>query len=122
MNTQAEILKAELELSRTGPVDYSASAPRTKASPPARVVTLATLSNSLPDRLIACELARNLHAETRESVLLVQFDAPEAMVSVRDFATVQPSLNGEFCFAEFLQDIGGGFKRLGLRMTGEAHE
>jgi NTE family protein len=122
MNKQAEILKAELELRRTGPVDSLASASRTKASPPARVVTLATLSRSLPDRLIACALARSLHAETGESVLLVQMDTTEASVSVRDFATIQPGLNGEFCFAEFLQDTEGGFKRLGLHMTGEAHE
>jgi NTE family protein len=86
------------------------------------VVTLATLSRSLPDRLIAGTLARTLHAETRESVLLVQIDTPEAAVSVRDFATIQPGLNGEFCFAEFLQDVEGGFKRLSLRLTDEAHE
>jgi len=122
MNKQAEILKAELDHRRTRPFVSPASAPRTKGSPPARVVTLATLSRSLPDRLIACALARNLHAETRESVLLVQMDTTEAAVSLRDFATIQPGLNGEFCFAEFLQDAEGGFKRLGLRMTGEAHE
>ena len=122
MNTQAEILKAELELRRTGPVEAPASAPWTRAYSSARVVTLATLSRSLPDRLIACALARNLHAETGESVLLVQMDTTEAAVSLRDFANIQPNLNGEFCFAEFLQDMEGGFKRLGLRMTGEAQE
>jgi len=122
MNKQAEILKAELELRRNGLVDFPASAPRTKAHPPARVVTLATLSRSLPDRLIACALARNLRAETGESVLLVQMDTTAAAVSVRDFAPIQPGLNGEFCFAEFLQDMEGGFKRLGLRLSGEAHE
>ena len=122
MNTQAEILKAKLELSRAGQVDSPPVAHRTRTHSPARVVTLATLSRSLPDRLIACALARNLRAETGESVLLVQMDTTEAAVAVRDFATIQPGLNGEFCFAEFLQDMEGGFKRLGLRMTGEAHE
>src|SRR5438552_3748841 len=122
MNTQAEILKAELDPGSTRPVDSPASAPRTRAHPHARIVTLATLSRSLPDRLIAGVLARTLHGETGESVLLVQIDAPEAAVSVRDFATLEPGLNGEFCFAEFLQDIEGGFKRLSLRMTDEARE
>ena len=79
-------------------------APRTRAGPPSRIVTLATLSRSLPDRLIAGILARTLHTETRESVLLVQIDTAEAAVSARDFATIQPNLNGEFCFAEFLQE------------------
>src|SRR5687767_14210890 len=111
MNTRAEILEAELELRRTGLVGSSEFGPRAKAGPPARVVTLATLSRSLPARLIAGTLARTLHAETGESVLLVQIDIPEAAVSVRDFAAIQPSLNGEFCFAEFLQDVEGGFKR-----------
>src|SRR5437867_6573798 len=122
MNKQAEILKAELELGRTSPVDCPTPAPRTKGCSPPHVVTLATLSRSLPDRLIACALARNLRAEARESVLLVQMDTPEAAVSARDFATTQPGLNGEFCFAEFLQDMEGGFKRLSLRVTDEAHE
>src|SRR5437867_10509129 len=122
MNTRAEILKAELELRGTGPVDSLAPTPRTRAHPTARVVTLATLSRSLPDRLIAGVLARTLRAEARESVLLVQMDTPEAAVSARDFATTQPGLNGEFCFAEFLQDMEGGFKRLSLRVTDEAHE
>ena len=122
MNARAEITKAELELKGTGPLDSPRSAPRTRAHLPGRVVTLATLSRALPDRLIAGTLARTLHAETRESVLLVQIDTPEAAVSVRDFTTLEPGLNGEFCFAEFLQDVEGGFKRLSLRMTDAAHE
>ena len=93
MNKQAEILKAELELRRTGLVDSPEPTPRTKGCSPARVVTLATLSRSLPDRLIAGVLARSLHAETRESVLLVQIDTPDALASVRDFAASSTSLS-----------------------------
>ena len=121
MNIRAEILKVERDLGATGRSNSPDCAPRTNTLP-TRVVTLATLSRSLPDRHIAAALARNLHAETGESVLLVHMDAPEAAVSVRDFATIQSGLNGEFCFAEFLQDVGGGFKSLGLRLGGEGSE
>ncbi len=122
MNRQAEILRAELELDRAGTGAFRAVGPQTKARSSARVVTLATLSRWLPDRHIASVLAGILHAETRESVLLVQIDTAEAVVGVRDFAALQARLNGEFCFAEFLQETEGGFKRLNLRMSDEGHE
>src|SRR5262245_32009463 len=122
MNRPAEILAAERELNRAGPVASPASTHRARTHSPARVVTLATLSRWLPDRLIASVLARTLQAETGESVLLVQIDSSEAAVAVRDFAAVQPRLNGEFCFAEFLQETEGGIKKLNLRLTEETQE
>jgi NTE family protein len=83
---------------------------------------LASLSSLLPDRLIANTLARNLNAETGDSVLLVHVDSPDSTVSLQDFAAVQSALNGEFCFADVLQNGESGFKRLGLRMPSEFHE
>jgi NTE family protein len=123
MNIRAEIIKTEADLRRSEPLEAAATTGRHGPnSLPAGVITLATLSPSLPDRLIATALARNLHVETRESVLLVQVDHCGATICPRDFAGIQPSLNGEFGFPEFLQDDGGGFKSLGLRLAGEDSE
>jgi NTE family protein len=43
-------------------------------------------------------------------------------VSLRDFAVIQPALNGEFCFAEHLRDGEGEFKRLSVCATPEPGE
>ncbi len=74
-----------------------------------RIVTLASLSRTIPERLIGNTLARCAHSD-------------DSGVSLRDFAAVQPALNGEFCFADYLRAGEGGFQRLNLRMTGEPEE
>jgi len=75
----------------------------------------------LPGRLIADTVAKHLHCDTRDSVLVIQIDCPETPVSLRDFAAIQSSLNGEFCFSDSVQDESG-VKRLALRMTGDSEE
>ena len=89
---------------------------------PGRIVTLASLSRTIPDRLIGNTLARFARSEMDGSVLLVRIGAGESGVSFPDFAAVQPALNGEFCFANNLRDAEGGFQRLDLRMTGEPQD
>ncbi|PYJ56479.1 MAG: hypothetical protein DME24_22215 [Verrucomicrobia bacterium] len=97
--------------------------PSTKATTPAaRIVALASLSPAIPDRLIGNALAQSLHSEMGDSVLLVEVDNAGPAVSLRDFAALQPTLNGEFCFSEHLRHGEGGFKRLGVRMTREPGE
>jgi len=76
----------------------------------------------VPDPLIGNVLAQFTRSETEESVLLVRIGAGESDVSLRDFAAIQPTLNGEFCFAAHLRNGEGGFKRLDLGMTGEPGE
>src|SRR5437762_10307312 len=88
--------------------------PSTKATTPAgRIVALASLSPAIPDRLIGNSLAQFLHSETGDSVLLVEVDNTGPAVSLRDFAALQPTLNGDFCFPEQLQ-IGRASGRDGI--------
>ena len=81
-------------------------------------MTLVSLSPSIPDRLIGHELAQWSQAQTEEPVLLVELGSVSSGVSLQEFGTVAPRLNGEFCFAERLLDGEGGFKRLQVRMSG----
>jgi NTE family protein len=122
MNVQAEILKSGPRLARSETVETFTPPTRRSVASPVHVVTLASLSRLLPDRLIANTLARSLHAETGESVLVVHVDGPEPAVSLQDFAAVQSALNGEFCFADVVQNGELGFKRLGLRIPSESGE
>src|ERR1041385_4490148 len=87
-----------------------------------RIVTLAPLSRTIPDRLIGHGLARYTHSETNGSVVLVQIGVGESGVSLSDFAAVEPTLNGEFCFANQLRKGEGGFRCLNLRLTGDPQE
>src|SRR5437867_7518799 len=110
----------------TGPRAESAivrPAPSPKAGARSgRIVALASLSRTIPDRLIGDTLARFAHSETDGSVLLVRLGAGDSGVSLRDFAAVRPAVNGEFCFADYLREGEGGFQLLNLRITGEAEE
>ena len=85
-------------------------------------MTLVSLSPSIPDRLIGHGLAQWSQAQTEEPVLLVELGSVSSGVSLQEFGTVAPRLNGEFCFAERLLDGEGGFKRLQVRMSGGPHE
>ena len=71
--------------------------PVTTTSTPDRIVTIAALSNRLPDRFIAERLAHNLRAETDTSVLLIRFVHSGAK-SLEDWTRLQPLVNGEFAF------------------------
>src|SRR5262249_31805301 len=110
MNVRDIILNSQVELSRFESPRSVAPPTPAKFARPARVVTLAALSRSLPIQLISHGLATFLASETRDSVLLVEIHAAQADVSLRDFAAILPSLNGEFCFAEHLRKVEGGFK------------
>src|SRR6185312_4654670 len=83
-----------------------------KATLPGRIVSLASLSPAIPGRLLVNSLARAVVSETGAAVLVVDLepDTNKAAVSLRDFALLQPALNGEFCFAERLLEGDGGFK------------
>src|SRR6266540_2820312 len=87
-----------------------------------RIITLAPLSRTIPDQLIGHSLARYTQLETNGCVVLVQIGASESGVSLRDFAAIGLTLNGEFCFADQLRDEEGGFRCLHLRLTGEPQE
>ena len=69
------------------------------ASQPQRVVSLVSLSRRIPDEFIAQVLAEALCRESNRSVLLVQCVQTEGSLSLRDWRTLYPGLNGEFGLA-----------------------
>lgn len=72
--------------------------PSPDASPSSRIVTIATLSNRLPDRFIAERLSQTLRTETGSSVLLVRLELSAGGKSLEDWARLQPKVNGDFAF------------------------
>jgi NTE family protein len=64
-----------------------------------RVVSLVSLSRRLPDEFIAQTLAEALCRESSRSVLLVQFVQSDGSLSLRDWRTLYPALNGDFGLA-----------------------
>ena len=69
------------------------------ASQPDRVITIAALSQKIPDLFVAKELARTL-AETAEgTVLLVHFRHAPGGVTFGDWAQLRSQVNGEFGFS-----------------------
>src|SRR5882762_11136372 len=65
-------------------------------SPMRRVVSLVSLSRRLPDEFIAQTLAEALCRESSRSVLLVQFVQSDGSLSLHDWRTLYPALNGDF--------------------------
>jgi NTE family protein len=120
MNIRANLEIPDLSPQRTD--SLRRSSPATLAAMPSRIITLASLFPEIPYHLIGNALAGLLHSETKESVLLVEIETAGPMVSLRDFGAIQPTLNGEFCFADHLRSGGGGFQRLQLRVAREDRE
>ncbi len=92
------------------------------SAPRPRIITLASFLPAISGRLIADALAERLRRETNDSVLLVEFETAGPGVSLRDFSSVHPTLNGEFCFPDRLRRGEGGFQRLELRVAREGCE
>ena len=120
MNVRTNIEASDRSCQRAEPLVLPP--PARAATPPARIVTLASLSLTIPDQLIGNALAQSARSQTDESVLLVRIGTVDSRISLRDFAAVQAGLNGEFCFAEHLRHSEGGFERLDLRVTGDPCE
>jgi NTE family protein len=99
MNAQDHPSAPEFGRRRIYPSILPTTTPRrlmSASSAPDRIVTVAALSNRLPDRFIAERLAQTLRAETGASVLLVGLQPLTAGKSLEDWARLQPKVNGEF--------------------------
>src|SRR3954453_9417870 len=64
-----------------------------------RVIGLVSLSRRIPDEFIAQTVAEALCRESSRSVLLVHCVQAEGHMSLADWRTVYPGLNGEFGLA-----------------------
>src|SRR5688572_33283244 len=83
---------------------------------PDRIVTLASLSNRIPDEFIARTLARRLTEETDARVLLVHLERVARNLTLQDWARVAPRVNGQFCFAQHLEFLAPRAERLHIRV------
>src|SRR3954467_12047560 len=92
------------------------------SSPMRRVVSLVSLSRRLPDEFIAQTLAEALCRESNRSVLLVQFVQADGSLSLRDWRTLYPSLNGEFGLAAQIKTGRGRAPFLRLEVSDGADD
>ena len=86
---------------------------------PDRIVTLASLSNRIPDEFIARTLARRLTEETDARVLLLHLERVDRKLTLGDWSRIAPRVNGEFCFAPHLEFLAPRAERLHMRVETE---
>lgn len=122
MNTQTHISSSRNDLLDR---DFDLAPTRTSTNVPVlsgRVITLASLSRRVPEDRVAEHLARSLHNETSESVLLVNLTPRVATLALTDWAALEPTINGEFGFAGQVEHNTFGFDRLVLHATSDPYE
>jgi len=92
------------------------------ASHPHRVVSLVSLSRRIPDEFIAQILAEALCRESNRSVLLIQCVQSEGSLTLRDWRTLYPGLNGEFGLATQIKTGRGRAPFLRLEVSDPAED
>jgi predicted acylesterase/phospholipase RssA len=85
-----------------------------------RVVTIAAVSDQLPDKFIAEAIAGALRAETGSSVLLIHLEGAEAPISLGDWAALHPQAHGEFTLAKDVEITSTGVSTLRVRTSAES--
>lgn len=95
--------------------------PQATFNSPGRLVTLASASRRVPDRLIAESLAQVLESVTGERVLLLEVLPSEAGATPKIWSPLHSLPNNGFAFAEQLEHLGS-FDRLTLRVTNQPAE
>jgi NTE family protein len=83
-----------------------------REAPAPQVITLAYLTEQLPESLITAQLARSLCAETGASVVLVRLESHDGPGTTNDGAQRELFLNGEFHLPPQLGEIDAGFRSL----------
>ena len=91
------------------------------ASQPDRVITVAALSQRVPDLFVAKELARTLSETAEGTVLLIHFRHTPGGVTFREWAQLQSQVNGDFGFAG-RTERHGTIATLALDISGEPME
>src|SRR5258705_7825331 len=103
MSAQTEFRKFQWDRRRIPQLSIGSRWPRFPAPRPDRIVTLASLSNHIPDEFIARTLARRLTEETDGRVLLVHLERVQRNLTLTQWANLGPRVNGEFCFSKDLE-------------------
>ncbi len=91
-----------------------ASVPR-----PDQVVTVLALAERLPDRFISESLAQSVRAETGGSVLLIHLDRPGVNTSLKEWAKLHPTVNGDFALTRHVEQTEGGISILRVQVSDE---
>ena len=120
MNVQTALVGAQGRREGSLP-SVSRSALRSSLRAPDRVVSVASLTSRVADGFISETLARAVHAETGQSVVLVHLASSEEGILMQDWARLHTQLNGEFGLSQYLQKEGE-VAALRVRLSGETGE
>jgi NTE family protein len=115
MNVQIDSLVSETVRRRILLPSQKSRAPLLPPRKPDRVVTLAALSNRLPNLFISETFCHSLRSETGKTVLLVDLDLSSGHVSSQDWAKLQ--INGQFALARHVETTEDGMAILRLKVS-----
>jgi NTE family protein len=85
-------------------------------------VTLASLSDRIPDCFISETFSHSLRAETGCTVLLVHLEPASVRNSLQDWGKLQPQVNGEFALGRLMDQTEAGLGILRLQVSGAPEE
>lgn len=122
MNVQFHSLSPETERRRILLPSPTSRSPLLPPLRPDRLVTLAALSDRVPDQFISETFSHTLRAETGATVLLVHMEPVPGRLSSADWVTLLPQVNGEFALGRHLETTEGGVAILRLQVPTEATE
>ncbi len=87
-----------------------------------RVVSLLTLSSHVNERALAQRLASSLAKIAVGNLLLVHLVPVEQKISLKKWAEISSTVNGEFCFAQELHESRDGYQELSLYVSNDPSE
>src|SRR5688572_24923333 len=122
MNVQLHSLSPETERRRILLPSPTSRSPLLPPLRPDRVVTLAALSDRVPDHFISETFSHTLRAETGATGLLVHMEPTPGRLSSEDWVNLLPRVNGEFALGRHLETTEGGIAILRLQVPSETTE
>ncbi|HUR44450.1 MAG TPA: patatin-like phospholipase family protein, partial [Candidatus Saccharimonadales bacterium] len=105
MNVQSYLNSPEWDSRRISPSSSWQPARLRAPLPRERVITLASLSNRIPDGFIAEAFSQALYEITGKSALLIHLELAESPFTLRDWSELYPMINGEFGLANRLRRV-----------------
>jgi NTE family protein len=119
MNVQFHSLSPDTERRRILLPSTNSRLPLLPPLRPDRVVTLAALSDRVPDEFISETFSHTLRAETGSTVLLVHMELAPGRLTSKDWVALHPHVNGEFALGKHLDTTEGGVSILRLQVPSE---
>lgn len=122
MNVELHSLSPETDRRRILLPSPTSRSPLLPPLRPDRVVTLAALSDRVPDYFISETFSHTLRAETGATVLLIHLDPIPGRFSSGEWIALQPQVNGEFALHRHIETTEGGVAILRIQVPLEATE